>query len=124
MTEINHLTMAALEAGLDSVRQSPKDEGIVELIVRRPQMGERHVVETGELDSREGLVGDNWLHRGSPRTADGLADPDTQLTIMNSRLAALVAQEKGRWPMAGDQLFVDMDLSTNNLPPGLRLAIG
>jgi len=124
MTTIAHLTMAELEAGLTTIRESPADGGRVELIVRRPQVDTREVLEIGELDLDEGLVGDTWRVRGSSRTADGSAHPDMQLNIMNARVIALVAQELERWPLAGDQLFLDMDLSAENLPPGTRLAIG
>ena len=124
MTETKHLTMAELEAGLDTIRQSPKNEGVLALIVRRPQIDAREVLEEGELDLIEGLVGDSWKIRSSNRTLDGAAHPDMQLNIMNARVIALVAREKDRWPLAGDQLFIDMDLSQENLPPGTRLALG
>jgi hypothetical protein len=124
MIEVRHATMEALEAGLDEIRQSPSDAGVLELIVRRPQTGEREVLDAGELDLAEGLVGDNWKTRGSSRTADGSSHPDMQLNIMNARVIALVAQDKDRWHLAGDQLFIDMDLSAANVPPGTRLAIG
>jgi len=119
-----HLTGAELEAGLDEIRKAPKDEGVLQLIVRRPSIEEREVLETGELDLVVGLVGDNWITRRSSRTADGSPDPDTQLNIMNARVVALVAQAKDRWQLAGDQLYIDMDLSAENLPPGTRLSIG
>jgi MOSC domain-containing protein YiiM len=113
-----------LEAGIDSVSASPKDNGKLEYIVRRLGVGRREVLETGELDETNGLVGDHWLARGSSRTADGSAHPDMQLTIMNSRVIDLVAGSKARWELAGDQLYVDLDLSVENLPAGSRLAIG
>jgi len=116
--------MAELEAGLDAIRQSPKDEGVIALIVRRPKVDAREVLEEGELDLVEGLVGDTWKVRGSSRTPDGAAHPDMQLNIMNARVIALLAREKDRWPLAGDQLFIDMDMSSENLPPGTRLALG
>jgi hypothetical protein len=116
--------MEELEAGLDAIRQSPKNEGVLELIVRRPRVGEREVLQEGRLDVADGLVGDTWSTRGSSRSKDGLAHPDMQLNIMNSRVIALVAQERERWHLAGDQLFVDLDLSGENLPPGTRLALG
>jgi MOSC domain len=124
MIEVKHLTMAELEAGLDAIRQSPKDEGVISLIVRRPKVDAREVLEEGELDLVEGLVGDTWKVRGSSRTPDGAAHPDMQLNVMNARVIALVACEKDRWPLAGDQLFIDMDVSSENLPPGTRLALG
>jgi hypothetical protein len=123
-TGIRHLTMSELEAGLDEIRRAPKDEGILELIVRRPGINEREVINEGELHLVEGLLGDTWKTRGSSRTGDGSSHPDMQLNIMNARVTALVAQDKDRWQLAGDQLYFDMDLSDENLPPGSCLAIG
>lgn len=116
--------MAELEAGLERIRQSPKDEGAVEMIARRPRVDEREVLAEAQLAPLEGLVGDNWKAKGSQSTPDGSAHPDMQLTIMNARVAALVAQDKERWPLAGDQLYIDLDLSAANLPPGTLLAVG
>lgn len=123
-TTVKHLTKEELEAALDHLRETPKDEGVVELIVRRPQVDEREVLELAELDPLQGLIGDNWISRGSRRTPDGSPHPEMQINIMNSRVAALVAQEKERWSLAGDQLYIDMDLSKENLPAGTRLEIG
>jgi MOSC domain-containing protein YiiM len=109
--------MDELEAGLETIRNAPESEGILELIVRRPRVGERETLDEGRLDVDEGLVGDRWKTRHS-------SNPDTQLNIMSARVIALVAQDKDRWPLAGDQLFIDLDLSTDNTPPGTRLAIG
>lgn len=121
---MKHLTMAELEAGLDEIRKSPKDAGVLELIVRRPRIEEREVLQEGALHLTDGLVGDGWSIRGSSRTADGAAHPDMQINIMNSRVIALLAGDRERWPLAGDQLYIDMDLSVENLPPGTCLAIG
>jgi len=123
MAEVQHLTMEELEAGLDTVRQSPKNTGVLDLIVRRPGIGEREVLQQGELNFVEGLSGDTWSVRGSSLTADGSLHIDTQLNVMNSRAVALVAQHKDRWQLAGDQLFIDMDLSAENLPPGTQLQL-
>ncbi len=101
-----------LQAGLELIRQSPLDEGVVELIARRPQVGKRELLEHAELDLVEGLVGDNWKTRGSSGTPDGSANPGMQLNIMNSRVTALVARDRKRWSLAGDQLYIDLDLST------------
>jgi len=121
---VKHLTMAELEAGLDEIRQSPKDEGVLELIVRRPRTNEREILQQGELHPADGLVGDSWKVRRSSSTPDGSPHPEMQLNIMNARAIALVAQEKDRWSLAGDQLYVELDLSAGNLPPGSRLSIG
>jgi hypothetical protein len=119
-----HRDAATLDAGVDAVRRAPKHEGRVELIVARPQVGARAVLDEARLDECEGLVGDSWLPRGNRRRADGSADPEAQLTLMNARAAALIAGARERWSLAGDQLYVDFDLAVDNLPPGSRLAIG
>ena len=124
MNTMKHLTTSELEAGLDEVSRSPKDGGVLQMIVRRPQIGEREILDEGALDPAEGLVGDNWKLRTSKRTADGTPHPDMQLNLINSRLVSLVAQDRSRWHLAGDQLYVDLDLSEANLPPGTRLSIG
>jgi hypothetical protein len=122
--EITHLTTEQLEAGLDRIRESPADEGRLELIVQRPAEDARVVLAVGELNHEEGLAGDNWNQRGSRRTGDGGPHPDMQLNIMNARILALVAQSPERMPLAGDQLIVDLDLSEANLPAWTKLAIG
>ena len=119
-----HRTTEELEAGLELIRRSPADGAPLLMIVRRPDVDERELPEEGSLDVDVGLVGDNWKARGSTRTPDGKANPEAQITIMNSRLLTLVAGSEERWPLAGDQLVIDMDLSMANLPPGTRLSIG
>ena len=121
---VKHLTMEELEAALDHLREAPKDNGVVELIVRRPRVDHREVLEEAELDPVKGLIGDSWIFRPSSKTPDHSPHPEMQINIMNSRVTALVAQEKDRWPLAGDQLYIDMDLSKENLPGGTQLAIG
>lgn len=115
--EVRHLSRDELEAGLDVIRHAPRDGGVLELIVRRPATDEREVLEAGELDPASGLVGDAWgqVRHGSP---------DTQLTIMNARAIGLIGRDRDRWPWAGDQLYADMDLSLENLPPGTMLSLG
>ena len=122
--DTKYLTTKELEAGLEDIYLSPKDGGRINMIVCRPDDDEREVLPEAKLDLAEGLVGDNWKARGSNSTADGSAHPEMQLNIMNSRVIALLAQEKDRWQLAGDQLFIDMDLSDKNLPAGTRLALG
>jgi MOSC domain-containing protein YiiM len=111
-----------LRAGLTEIMASPSDEGTVELVVRRPAEGEREVLEEGILDAEHGLVGDDWRDRNLRRERPH--DPATQLTLMNARAIAVIAGDRERWPLAGDQLYVDLDLGPQNLPPGTRLEIG
>lgn len=124
MATTSHLTRDQLDAGLDEIRRAPRDSGVLQLIVRRPAVGEREIADVGQLDPTEGLVGDNWRTRGSAATADGKAHPEMQLNVMSARAIALIAQSPERWALAGDQLFIDLDLSEQNLPVGTRLAVG
>ena len=121
---MKHLTTSELEAGLEQIGRSPTDGGVLQMIVRRPKVGEREILQQGELDPADGLVGDSWKARSSRRTADGAPHPEMQLNLMNSRVVDLVSQDRSRWHLAGDQLYVDLDLSEGNLPAGTRLAIG
>jgi hypothetical protein len=121
---VAYLDVAALEAGLDHIRASPADRGTVQLIVCRPAVDQRAVLTEGSLQAGEGLAGDTWKARGSSHTPDGSALPDAMLTVMNARAALLVAGDPGRRMLAGDQIYVDLDLSVANLPPGTRLALG
>jgi hypothetical protein len=121
---MQHATRDALDAGLTEVKQAPLDHGTVRLIVRRPAVDQREVLAEAVLDCDEGVVGDTWRIRGSRRTSDGSAHPDMQLNIMNARVAALIAGTDGPWQLAGDQLYLDFDISEANLPPGSRVAIG
>jgi MOSC domain-containing protein len=126
MTEvIQHLTADELEAGLGEILRSPADTGTVVLIACRPAEGERELLEEAELDLEEGLVGDMWRRRGSSSTSDGASNPEMQLTVMNVRVVDLVAAgDRERWALAGDQFYVDLDISEANLPAGTRLALG
>lgn len=119
-----HLTLAELEAALPSALQSPADDGTLDLIVRRPAVGRRDVLAEADLDLATGLVGDTWHIRSSSRTADGSPHPDMQINVMNSRVIAMIAGEPSRWGLAGDQLYIDLDISARNLPPGTQLSIG
>jgi hypothetical protein len=118
------LTKAELDAGLSDVLASPLDDGVVEMVVARPGVGERVVLEKGELDPGTGLVGDSWGDRYNRHAPDGSPDPLRELTFMNARVAALVARDEGRWPLAGDQLYVDLELGYDNVPPGTQLEVG
>ncbi|HCA58197.1 MAG TPA: MOSC domain-containing protein [Blastocatellia bacterium] len=118
------LTRAEIETHIDHVLAAPKDRGRVELIVRRPAVNAREVITEGKIDREHGLLGDNWLTRGSSRTDNGLGHPEMQLNVMNYRFAELIAGSRERVPLAGDQLYIDLDLSSANLPPGTRIKVG
>ncbi len=110
------LTFEDLEAGWRETEKSPRDMGTVEMIVRRPQPEAREELESAAFTAEAGLAGDDWLRRS--------ANPEAQITMMNSRLINLLAGDKARWALSGDQLFVDLDISQANLPAGTRLQIG
>lgn len=116
--------MPDLEAQLSHVQSAPADGGRVELIVRRPAVDQREILTEAVLDSDVGLVGDGWLARGNGSTPDGSADPDAQLTLISVRVLEAIEPDRSRWPLAGDQVYVDLDLSVDRLPAGSRLAIG
>jgi hypothetical protein len=121
-----HQPQESLEAGLDLIREAPADTGTVELIVRRPAENERELLEEGVLDAELGLVGDMWSTRPSSSTPDGGPNPAAQVTVTSARAVALVAggPDHSAWAPAGDQLYVDFDISRENLPAGARLAVG
>ena len=109
--------LTELMDGLGHVRSAPKEVGTLELIVARPAVDERVELALAELEVDRGLMADRW-NRGSR------SNPKSQLTVMNVRATRLVAGDRSRWALAGDQLYVDFDLSSENIPPGTRLAIG
>lgn len=116
MDDMSDRSYAELEAELDSIRNAPRDEGRLELIVRRPSRDARETLASGVLSLDSGLAGDRWRER-----AHGKED---QLTLIGTRVLAALEPKRERWPLAGDQLYVDFDLSAANVPPGTRLAIG
>lgn len=119
---MKHLTRQELDQGITHIQASPNDEGRLEMLVRRPSTDAREILESGELDLEAGLVGDTW--QDNMYGLDPSDHRDTQVTVMNVRAVALVAQNRERWPLAGDQLYIDLDLSNQNLPPGTRLQLG
>ena len=122
MGNLNHQQLAD---GLDHIQDSPANAGLIEMLVVRPDIDERRVVETAEFVVGAGLVGDNYVDRGNTKTEDGRAHPEAQVTVMNSRVLNLISEgDRERWPLAGDQILVDMDLGSSNLPAGTRLALG
>jgi hypothetical protein len=119
-----HRSTEELEGFEPELRKAPADIGTLELVVRRPAVGEREVLDEGRLSFAEGLVGDTWNLRRSGRTGDGTSHPDMQLNVMSARMVAFLAGDPERRALAGDQLYIDLDLSHDNLPAGTRLSIG
>jgi MOSC domain-containing protein YiiM len=119
-----HLSLDELRQGLDEIRQSPKDRGVLKAIVIRPETDARVSLQRCEVSPDGGVHGDNWAKGCWMSLPDGRPHPDVQVAIMNARTIALIAKEEARWPLAGDNLLVDLDLSEGNLPPGTRLSVG
>jgi hypothetical protein len=112
------------EPSLADVRAAPRDAGRLVLIVRRPNVDEREILGEAVLDTTVGLVGDGWSVRGSSRTPDGGPNPESQVTVISTRVLRAIEPDETRWPLAGDQLYVDFDLGQEELPPGSRIAVG
>jgi len=121
---VKHLTRDELQAGLPHILASPQDNGVLEAIVIRPAPGERADLESCEISLAGGVHGDHWAQGCWMSSEDGKPHPDVQICIMNARCIGLIAHERERWPLAGDNLFIDLDLRPENLPPGQRLRIG
>ena len=119
-----HLTTAQIEAGLTIVRQSPQDHGVLKAIVACPDDNERLILPQVELSPEGGVHGDRWANRCWKTLPDGSPHPDVQVAITNARFVDLIAGDEPRWALAGDNLYVDLDLSVDNLQPGHQLAIG
>ena len=119
-----HLSLEELQEGLSEILRSPQDQGALRAIVIRPEVDARVSLQQCELSPEGGVHGDNWAKGCWMSLPDGRPHPDVQVTIMNARTIALIAQDEARWALAGDNLFVDLDLSGDNLPPGTRLSIG
>jgi MOSC domain-containing protein YiiM len=124
MLMTRHLSLDELLRGLDEIRQSPADGGLLKAIVIRPETDARTSLQRCELSPELGVHGDNCAKGCWMSLPDGRPHPDVQVAIMNARTIALIAQDERRWPLAGDNLLVDLDLSTDNLPPGTRLSVG
>jgi MOSC domain-containing protein YiiM len=119
-----HLSRDELEAGLDEILSSPSDRGTLKAVVIRPETDARLSLQRCELSPELGVHGDDWAQGCWMTLPDGRPHPDVQVTLMNARTIALIAREEARWALAGDNLYVDLDLSAANLPPGTRLALG
>ncbi|HAW52085.1 MAG TPA: MOSC domain-containing protein [Flavobacteriales bacterium] len=120
----SHKSTAELEEKLDYIRKSPSNNGVLNLIVRRPDVDMREELERAVLNPEEGLVGDSWVKRPGSKTNDNSPNRDMQLTIMNSRAIDVICDDKSSWKEAGDQLFIDLNLEETNLPSGSQLSIG
>ncbi|HYZ26169.1 MAG TPA: MOSC domain-containing protein [Geminicoccaceae bacterium] len=121
---VRHLSLDELQDGLPGILQSPKDRGVLRAIVIRPETDARVSLPQCQLSPEGGVHGDNWAQGCWMSLPDGRPHPDVQVTIMNARTIALIAQAEERWPLAGDNLFADLDLSGENLAAGTRLSVG
>jgi len=119
-----YVEAAELDAGLPHIFESPAEVGTIELVVRRPAEGEREILDEATLDLEQGMVGDRWRRARPGAYGDDDDGKAAQVTLMNARVIDLIAGERERWALAGDQLYVDFDLREENLPVGSRLQVG
>ncbi len=124
MTAEGYYSEAELVGGLPQVRQSPADGGTLVQIIVRPDKELRELPQSCTVTPEAGIPADHWARHCTHQLPDGRLNPETQLTLMNTRCLALVAGGRDRWPLAGDNLLVDLDLSETNLATGQRLKIG
>lgn len=104
---------------------APADNGVVASLVIRPETDERKIVSNIHVVPGQGIVGDNYVARGNDKTPDGKAHPEAQICVMNASVLDILADgDMSKWPLAGDQILVDFDLSTDNVPAGSRFSIG
>lgn len=122
--EARHRTRAELAAALPHIRNAPKDEGILELIVLRPRSGVRECPERAELSLENGVHGDHWIADGSGPPAHEPPNRDMQICMMMARCVEAIAGPRDNWAPAGDNLFIDIDMTPANMPPGTRLSVG
>ena len=109
---------------LTTLRAAPRDVGTLSMIVRRPAVGAREVLDVGELDVELGLVGDNWLERTTSYARERGTHLKAQLTVTSAPMVEFLAGSEEERAQAGDQLYLDLHIGRDNLPAGTRLAIG
>lgn len=124
MSDVWQYSYEELAARLPEMQASPTNRGELVRIVARPGKDHRTLLERSEVTPEVGLPGDRWASTCSRKLSDGRLNPDSQITIMNTRCLAILTEDRSRWPQAGDNLLVDFDLSETNLPAGHRLKIG
>ncbi len=103
---------------------APKDAGRVDLIVMRPEENARILPDRIEVTAAQGLPGDHWKRGSGYALEDGSGDPEAQICMTMSGIMRAIAPDPTTWPPAGDNLFLDMDLTPANMPPGTAFAIG
>ena len=117
-------SLSALGELLPRILSAPKDNGTLELIIMRPDHGQRVVPESIDVSANAGLPGDHWVRGTGYALEDGTGNPNAQICMMMASCIQAIAGDKANWPPAGDNLFIDMDLTPSNMPPGTRFVIG
>jgi MOSC domain-containing protein YiiM len=111
----HHLDQATLEERFAALPAPPRDRGSLGLVVARCSGSRRETPKEVRLTVEDGVPGDLW------KKDDGR--PESQLTVMRIDVATMIANGQSL-TLFGDNLLVDLDLSTENLPPGSRLRVG
>ncbi len=112
----HHLSLADLETRLARLAPAPTESGRVVRLQARPSGDHRTTPERVHLSAARGVSGDRW-------TSEQEKGTENQVTAIQASVAALIAngQELG---LFGDNLFVDLDISTANLPAGTQIRAG
>jgi hypothetical protein len=110
------LSLLELERGLGSLPPQPRDEGTVVLLIRRLMDGRRELLSEVELSPELGVPGDSWGRQKE-------RNPDAQIATMQAGVASLIANGQSL-ALFGDSLFLDLNLSSENLPAQSQVRIG
>ena len=119
-----NVALAEIETRLNWVLASPNDSGHVTTLVVRPAVNQREMPGKAMFSPQLGVACDNWSTSCWKKLPDGKSDPEVQVAIMNARMIEVLTKDNTLWPLAGDQLFVDFDLSVANLKTGDQLQVG
>ena len=121
---VSPLSLDHLKTFMPHILDAPKDDVALDLVVVRPDRDIRELPKRARVTAKDGVVGDHWITGSGLRNDDGTGLVDAQICMMMSRVIEAIASSQENWPPAGDNLFLDMDLTPSNMPPGTRFSIG
>ena len=121
----------SLKKGLDKPinynQSSPRDNGVVKLLVIRPETHVRTLPNAVVVSVEQGVVGDKWEAECTIKLENGKSNPDLQIAIINTKVIKEIAQsdfDMDRLALAGDNIYADLNLCEENMPVGQQIQIG
>lgn len=111
-----YATLEHLERRLAALPEAPRNHGLVGLLVRRGEGGLREMPDRARLTPDGGVPGDAWGRQKEPSL-------EAQIAVMQIDVAELITNGQPL-TLFGDGLFLALDLSAANLPPGSRVRAG